>query len=105
MKGVKGMIRTPLCGSVTGSTTNVIPIFVSTSDTCFGAVVFNNLGPGNVDILKNGSTIGTVTAGNKLVVVLDLLDSLSLSFTAGSTISYKGCICCHTTECCPLTCE
>lgn len=100
------MIRTPLNGTVTGVALDVVTIFIG-NDNCFGSVVFNNIGAGAVDLLKDSSTttLATIAAGGKLAMAAESIIKLELSFVADSTVTYKGCICCNSTEGCVLASE
>jgi len=100
------MIRVPLCGTVSGAATDTVTIFIG-SESCFGAVVFNNTGTGAVDIIKDGNAtpLATLETGTKLSVIVESLSSLGITFTAASTVSYKGCICSNSTQCCQIACD
>lgn len=101
------MIRIPLCGTITGAITEVATIFIGSKE-CFGPVLFENIGAGSVDILKDGkaAAIATLAAGAQFALAADSLIQLDISFTEASTITYKGCICNNgTQECCTFVCE
>ncbi len=105
--GGDDMIKTPVCGTCSGTAGEIVTIFVG-SDTCFGTVVFTNRGTGNVAVILNGLTanpIATIPAGCKLAIALDSISELAIDYTDDSIVSYKGCICCNDVQCCQLGCD